>query len=124
MGTNYYHRTNICDHCDRYDVHHIGKSSGGWTFGFHGEREPDPEINPLGGVVASLKDWKSRLKSGKIFDECDEEISLEELFELIESKRDAKLNHTTYCQKKHPSHAELSCWLDDEGNSFTDSEFS
>ncbi len=36
MGINYYHRTNICKECGRYDERHIGKSSHGWQFSFHG----------------------------------------------------------------------------------------
>ena len=79
MGTNYYHRTNICEHCDRYDENHIGKSSGGWVFSFHGERN-DVEWNFLGGgVIVSLDDWKARLKGGKIFDEYGDEISVEDV---------------------------------------------
>lgn len=123
MGTNYYHRTNICPHCDRYDEHHIGKSSGGWTFGFHGEREEDSELNPLGGVVSSFSDWKTRLREGKIFDEYEEEISFEKFLQLVEAKRNEKNNHTEYCRVNHSSHA-IDCWLDDDGNSFTEGEFS
>jgi len=123
MGTNYYHRTNICEHCDRYDESHIGKSSGGWTFGFHGEREQNPDYNPLGQVIASFTDWKERLKKGKIFDEYGDEISLEDFVKLVESKRDAKYNHTEYCKTEYSSRADMN-WLDDEGNSFAEGEFS
>ncbi len=123
MGTNYYHRTNICPHCDRHDKHHIGKSSGGWTFSFHGEKE-NPEWNSLKGVVASFTDWKERLKEGKIFDEYGKEVSLEDFLQLVEAKRDEKNNHTTYCKIHHAQHAVKGCWLDDEGNSFSDGAFS
>lgn len=123
MGTNYYHRTNICQHCNRYDEVHIGKSSHGWTFNFHGERESDPEFNPLGGIVISFADWKERLKEGRIFDEHGKETSLEDFIQLVESKRDEKYNHATYCQTYHPDYASRS-WLDDEGNSFSEGEFS
>lgn len=123
MGTNYYHRTNICSHCDRYDEYHIGKSSMGWTFSFHGEKETIVEFNPLGKVVASFSDWKERLKKGKIFNEYGEEILLEEFLKLVESKRDSEHNHTEYCRIHHPDHAKQ-CWLDDEGNSFSEGEFS
>jgi len=120
MGTNYYHRTNVCSCCGRYDEHHIGKSSGGWTFGFHGEREKDPDINPL-GVVVSFAEWKDRLKEGKIFNEYGEEVSLEDFLQLVESKRNGNINHTEYCRINHP---EERCWLDDDGNSFSEGEFS
>lgn len=123
MGTNFYHRTNICDHCNRYDEHHIGKSSGGWTFSFHGEREIDPEMNPLNEMITSFSDWKTRLKDSKIFNEYDEEISLTEFLQLVEDKRDEKNNQTTYCRIEHPDYAK-NCWLDDEGNSFSEGEFS
>lgn len=123
MGTNYYHRTKICDHCDRYDKHHIGKSSWGWTFSFHGERDVDPTFNVLGEIVASFEDWKIRLKKGKIFDEYGEKISLTDFIEMVEEKITQSKNHTTYCRENHLDHAEK-CWLDKEGHSFAEGEFS
>jgi hypothetical protein len=122
MGTNYYHRTNICEHCNRYNEHHIGKSSGGWTFSFHGER--NPESNSLGGVVISFSDWKSRLRKGKIFDEYGDEISFNEFIELVEMKKDEKNNQTKHCRVSHPAYAKENCWLDEDGNSFSEGEFS
>ena len=121
MGTNYYHRSNTCLCCDRYDEHHIGKSSAGWTFNFHGERDKNPEFNPLGETIVSFADWKKRLKIGRIFDEYDEEISFEDFVKLIESKRNEKNNHTLYCRENHP---EQKCWIDENGHSFSEGEFS
>ena len=86
MGTNYYHRTNICLHCIRYDENHIGKSSGGWTL------------------------------------YCDE-VSFEDFVKLVESKKDEKNNHTEYCKTAHPLQVGMN-WIDDEGNSFSEGEFS
>ena len=125
MGTNYYHRTNICTTCHRFDSVHIGKSSAGWTFSFHGERDQNPDYNELGGVVASLDDWKRRIEEldGMIYDEYGEAITVEKFLALVESKRDSKLNHKTYCDELHPSFAGRN-WLDGEGHSFSEGEFS
>jgi len=122
MGTNYYHRTNICKHCNRYDEEHIGKSSSGWTFSFHGDREGWELKHP----ITSFEDWKKILKEGKIFDENDEEISLEDFIKLVESKQNEKFNHTKYCLNQHleRKYAEKNCWLDKNGNSFSEGEFS
>lgn len=123
MGTNYYLRKNICACCDRYDKLHIGKSSSGWSFSFRGYRKQydDDDIEE----IKSFSDWKEQFKveGVKIFNEYGDEVTLQYLFELIESKRGGQ-NHTTYCKIHHPRHAEADCWLDDEGNSFDDQEFS
>jgi len=123
MGTNYYHRTNICAACGRYDEHHIGKSSIGWTFSFHGEREPEPELNPLGGVVQSWQDWQLRLHAaGTIFNEYGQQINIEEFEKLIEAKKDAPRNHASE-EQKHPDWGTRS-WHDADGHSFSEREFS
>jgi len=125
MGTNYYHRTNLCPVCGRYDEHHIGKSSGGWTFSFHGEREPDAEINPLGCVVASFADWKKRLQYGAIFDEYEERIPFADFVALVTSKRDSPENRTGYVWKHHVGTSiSRGSWHDPEGHSFSEGEFS
>lgn len=121
MGTNYYHRTNICEHCGHYDQHHIGKSSAGWTFSFHGEKDPDPETNPLGGVVESYADWLERLKAGgKIFNEYEEEVTLPEFMLTVDRKRDEPNNHTDAMQTSDSARN----WHDAEGHSFSEGEFS
>ena len=119
MGTNYYHRTKICEHCHRYDERHIGKSSFGWTFGFHGY----PELG-----LKSYKAWLDALeKDGEIFDEYGRSIPLVDFKKLVERLRlplEAENNHTLFCRKKHPEHAEKHLWLDEEGYSFDSSDFS
>ncbi len=73
MGTNYYHRYNICSECRRYDKRHIGKSSAGWQFSFKGWK--DSEGRP---AIKSWQDWKYILKTfkdGQIFDEYGKEWS-------------------------------------------------
>ncbi len=73
MGTNFYHRINICSECRRYDERHIGKSSVGWQFSFKGWK--DSEGRP---AIKSWQDWKYILKTfkdGQIFDEYGKEWS-------------------------------------------------
>lgn len=127
MGCNYYLHKNVCPHCNRSDKEiHIGKSSAGWTFSFRGHRNYYEEPYD----IKSYKDWADYL--GKtlaagdslIKDEEGAITTFDELIKLIEDKRYEKLNHTTYCQKEHPEHAAMNCWLDEDGNSFTGCEFS
>lgn len=123
MGLNFYHRTNICEHCGRYDTRHIGKSSMGWQFGFRGYK-PD-EYDDDQTRIESYKDWLALLEAGgKIFDEYGKEISLDDFKAMVESKRSEKLNHTTYCRTHHPQHAREDCWLDPEGYDFDKGDFS
>ena len=127
MGMNYYHRINICDHCNRYDEKHIGKSSAGWEFSFQGYT---PEDNRP--VILSFKDWKRELKNtGKIFDEDGEEISYEKFVELIESKKNGTFNdnpnknHYDYCMAEANirGYDMSNDWKDEEGHSFASSDF-
>lgn len=61
MGTNFYWRDidlvcpNPCQHCGQQTVFHVGKSSGGWSFGFRGYTE---EESPFGFPVMSRADWR------------------------------------------------------------------
>lgn len=126
MGTNYYYHMNVCPHCKRADKPiHIGKSSAGWTFSFRGYRKDYEDRK-----ITSYAEWLTFLTSniGEIRDEYGETISLEDFKKMVEAKRSAKYNHTTYClAATHPGdrqHALESCWLDSEGNSFSESEFS
>lgn len=82
MGTNYYLRTGkkITKTCDCGFEHemdeelHIGKSSCGWKFVLH--TIPERGIN-------ELEDWKELFKTGKIFDEYDREVSIEDMLDCI-----------------------------------------
>ncbi len=86
MGTNYYHRIDICESCNRYKEKHIGKSSAGWQFSFQGYRE-DEDIPK----IASFEDWKRELQAdGKIFDEYGREMSFEEFVEYVERRQTGK----------------------------------
>lgn len=125
MGMNYYLLEDICECCHRERRKlHIGKSSFGWTFSFHGFRNEWDQPN-----IKSWADWKEYLKlridgTCAIVDEDGEFIALDTFFYLVESKKNNLLNHTIRCRVTHPEHAERDCWLDDEGNSFSAGEFS
>ena len=114
MGTNYYYRTATCPMCGHSkDETHIGKSSGGWTFAFHGTEE-----------IRSYADWLRVLASGEgeIFDEYDRKVTVEEFKELVESKRFEEFNHAAEAIAQR-----LSCcgdWIDPDGNSFSPGDFS
>ena len=82
MSTNYYVKTgkkekvvcNLgCEHIIDEELH-IGKYSIGWKFCLH--IIPEKNIN-------NLEDWKKILKSGKIYNEYQREISYEEMIETI-----------------------------------------
>ncbi len=124
MSTNYYHRTNICEHCNRYEEKHIGKSSGGWEFSFQGydaeHRRP---------VIMSFENWKREFQAdGKIFNEYGEEISFDDFVKLVEDKQGGtfnnrpNLNHYDYCVEQ--GHDIGNDYKDDEGYSFSLRDFS
>jgi len=114
MGTNYYHRFNICSHCRRYDQLHIGKSSARWTFSFRGYRYSEWDD---GLVIVSYKDWLERLeKGGEIFNEYGDSIPLENFRDIVENRPHAMCHHA----REFPG---PDTWTDDEGYSFTGQEF-
>jgi len=128
MGTNYYWHRNVCDKCERSEsVIHIGKSSGGWTFSFHGIKGEWDDVK-----IVSFDDWKKLLQqpNSRIMDEYEREVPYDDFVSLVEDKRDSDLNHTIYCREQAaagaPGYTSVTqgCWLDQEGNSFSDGEFS
>lgn len=104
MGTNYYWIKNECPTCGHAEMIHIGKSSYGWPFHFHGTNE-----------IRSYKDWLEVLREGKIEDEYGKEVPLDKLKALIERKRE-----TSKCAAVIGKND----WVDDEGNVFCDCDFS
>ena len=129
MGTNYYWRYNICEHCGRYEEAHIGKSSAGWQFTLHGYRDnplslPDPEVD-LKVKILSWKDWKQLLeREGKIYNEYGAEVPLADLVANVEAlERKGMQNHYDYCQIHHESCLE-NMWKDPEGYCLWETEFS
>jgi hypothetical protein len=118
MGINYYHFPHECPCCRHKDRAHIGKSSWGWTFSFQGTE-----------TIRSWRDWQLILSAGgEIRDEYGCTVPLDDLRALIESKRTAQHNHTTYCRSSNDPWTRLygneECWLDEEGNSFSGRDFS
>jgi hypothetical protein len=78
LGTNYYLNFEPCKHCGMAKPeYHIGKSSGGWTFGLH--VDPNQNIN-------SLEDIYELCKIGTIKNEYDEIITIEKLKDVIENR--------------------------------------
>lgn len=102
---------------------HVGKSSGGWTFSFRGYRNAwdEPRISTYAEWRVFLADAVA--KGHELRDEYGEAVTLEDFESLVESKRDARLNHTLYCREHHPDYAR-ECWLDPDGHSFSSDEFS
>lgn len=108
MGTNYYMRIDPCKYCgSSNDILHIGKLSGGWTFSFQAHD--------------NIKSFKELIKfinshNAEIYDEYEKKISLNNFKELVKSSKNEKHNHT----KEYPEGS----FLDEEGNSFSEGEFS
>ena len=146
MGTNYYLQRLHPDTGRAKDIH-ICKTSGGWTPSMRGYRNEGRidwgDDNWYSIDIRSWREWKWFLlkeakKGGIIFNEYDEPIGLRDFFKHIErwQKNDErsegyipKLNHAhearrgAFSDGEMDSHA-LACWIDDEGYSFHDGEFS
>ena len=137
MGTNYYLRENLCEHCGRYETLHIGRSSAGWTFGFRGY--------PEGEGPRSAKEWRETMKKGTIVDEYDREVTQDWFWMLVEGKkqwngRDAmnqarmaahgpgnerEMEYSQVHKERWIAEADgRENWLDDEGHGFSGYEFS
>ncbi len=107
MGTNYYwHEKEPCKCCKRdYKPIHIGKSSIGWTFTFHGTDD-----------ITSYKDWIKCLESGGIIkNEYDDIVELDWFKELVEHKKNDERTHS----KEYITDT----WVDSEGHGFSGHEF-
>ena len=109
MGTNYYGRYMLCEHCKRYDEFHIGKYSYGWKFGF--EAHPKLGIN-------SFKELNEFVKKNNvvIYDEYEDNITWEELCKTIKQTMKAKGDHAN----EYPAHS----YHDAEGYVFSVGDFS
>lgn len=82
----------------------------GWTFSFQATDS-----------IRSWSDWKEFLKDKEIVDEYERDITLLELKNIVAVERMQERNHTLYCRQNHP---EANCFLDPEGHSFNENEFS
>jgi hypothetical protein len=125
MGTNYYVAKNLCDCCKRHDEeYHIGKSSGGWAFTFQGYK--------YDGLV-SWKYYKEFLQDKIIMNEYGERIDYDWFVHFIETVKSPSYVNPDNGNKNHlhndaarksgyfnPEHD----WVDEDGYSFSDREFS
>lgn len=92
MGTNYYTKSDVCEHCGRGDKDfHLGKSSMGWQFSFQyngGEHYKN---------VEEMKEW---LRDKEIYDEYDRPVTHEDFWAMVDMKQmnpDNK-NHYEECK--------------------------
>jgi len=144
MGTNYYLQQVNPDTKRTKDVH-ICKTSGGWTPSLRGYRDADYGWSNNADWeykdIRSWRDWKWYLlkevkKGGIIFDEYDDSVSLKDFFKTIREWQEGKMkdgtpksNHArsalegSFSDGVLDSHAKA-CWIDPEGYSFHDGEFS
>lgn len=80
IGTNFYVSDEpTCDNPAHTRSLHIGKSSAGWKFGFHGIPDHDP---PLTSWAA----WQEFLADRVIEDEYGQEYTLEEFRPRVENR--------------------------------------
>lgn len=115
MGMNYYWRGKVCECCGRGDgPYHIGKSSHGWTFSFS-TGDVGSDLVTIARCTADWRRWIA-VEPGYVEDEEGRRIEPEEFWAMVESKKGGKVHAL-----EHPSPSD---WVDEEGNSFTDAEFS
>lgn len=128
MGTNYYHRTNICRACDRYDETHICKSLTSFEGPVRSQDEP-----PYGWVVevGSWREWRDRiLADGEVWDEYGDQIPVETFVERVEATPlDLRGSQHKWMVTNEPSRVsdgpeEGKSWLDPDGFSFYGGAFS
>lgn len=129
MGTNYYfkikdirkkeiekHLTNIEKDLLDLDFRlHIGKSSVGWTFTFQATRY-------YRSYKELLDFYEENKNSLMIVNEYEEPVDIEKFKDIVEYKRNEENNHTKYVENDE-EYGQYS-YLDDEGNSFNEIDFS
>ena len=131
MGTNYYFvpKKNRIEKLNRmltqtdklfffigYSPIHIGKSSLGWTFTFQATEQ-------YKSYKELLTFYENNKRLIEIHDEYDKKIEIEEFKELVARKRKEPNNHCLYMRKEYPGE-DYGDYLDEEGNSFSKSDFS
>jgi hypothetical protein len=99
MGTNYYLtlKENPCPTCghDTSRDLHIGKSSAGWVFLWHGYKGDDWDDSPAGRDLTTPAEWfeflAERTGQGRaIRDEYGEEHSVQDLMSRVLAKREPR----------------------------------
>lgn len=135
MSTNYYHRTNICDCCGRYDETHICKSRVSFEAVLDIALDDDYLANMV-VVVGSWQEWKARLRAGgEVWDESEERVPTEQFIRDVEAT-DAPLRRWQYdWVRDHQSQSPIQIiisqnprpdayWLDPDGFTFSGRPFS
>ena len=72
------------------NILHIGKSSCGWKFLFHGYQDYELAWDKPHIGINSIEDWKAFLSNTEeygILNEYDEEISYDDFFNMVEEKQ-------------------------------------
>ena len=139
MGTNFYWRFNLCDHCGRYNEAHVGKRSAGWSFGFQGysHRLLDPakpdwgyvEESPFGREVRSRAAWRGIFVDfpGELWNEYGErEHAPVTWLDSLEPPTPDKRRWEDK-QSRYPSwmgEVESTSWRDEDGFRFDTRDFS
>lgn len=128
MGTNYYHRTNICECCGRFDQQHICKSMVSFE-----APVVWPDESPFAPVVAasSWQEWKARLVAdGEVWDEYGKQWDVLEFIDGVEATDpDARRRQFDWMSKHQPARTTTEPaygmdWLDPDGFSFYGGAFS
>jgi hypothetical protein len=122
MGTNYYwsEPDEICPTCNHNSGAkeiHIGKSSAGWEFMFHG--------------TAHLKSWSAwkqflylNLGEGKILDEYGQQYTYTEMVACVEDRKHPKALASPFKEAVKGGYFNKGYWMDHDGYSFCEGEFS
>lgn len=115
MGTNFYMEKK-CRCCGEKKSVHLGKSSAGWTFTFRGDLE-----NGVVDYASWIVRVRTLLNAGYTLtnDNGSDVKTLNDLVQLIQEKYVEPNN-----QAKDYGYNDDNNWLDENGNSFTNNEFS
>jgi hypothetical protein len=119
MGTNYYARTEACEHCGRSDSDvHICKS----LTMFRGYTADQPCAL---GVIESVADWRRVLRETpklRVFDEYGREEEIAAFLDAIDATQlEQRRRQYDWMQAHYPG--QTTDWLDAEGFSFCSQEF-
>jgi len=80
MGTNYYATVNKCEHYERQDQLHIGKSSAGWCFLLH-------VFEDAAEGPTSLAEWRALLGGASIETEYGDRVTFKEMMAIIAERK-------------------------------------
>ena len=90
----------------------------GWTFSFRGYRKWDSDDDET-VEIKTYQEWLKVLTAGgEIFDEYGKQITVDDFKAMVAAKRDAP-NHAGRNEVGRNDY-----WIDDEGHSFADGDFS